>query len=308
MTKPKFAGKLVVILAGYDNDMNNLLSVNEGLSSRFADKISFPFLSPAYCLQLLKDKLEQSQIACPSMQDPTIYQELLESITEMSRLPSWGNARDVQTLAKAMVRAVYQGNTTKVSQLLLPAGTAFNCIQGMLAERHTRAKVTSSSRPSFSGPVQPLDDFQSVPRISSSTLTAAKTAAPARKEEDETPTTSEPLQISDEGRDAGPSDAVWQQLQKDKTEAELQVQRAAQKIKEQEEAFLLAEEAERERIDRELEKRKQDEKERRKKEELAQSRLRQMGVCVAGFNWIKQGGGYRCAGGSHWVDDSQLGV
>lgn len=39
MTKPKFAGKLVIILAGYDNDMNNLLRVNEGLSSRFDDEI-----------------------------------------------------------------------------------------------------------------------------------------------------------------------------------------------------------------------------------------------------------------------------
>jgi hypothetical protein len=33
-----------------------------------------------------------------------------------------------------------------------------------------------------------------------------------------------------------------------------------------------------------------------------------MGVCVAGFTWIKQSGGYRCAGGSHWVDYSQLGI
>ncbi len=66
--------------------------------------------------------------------------------------------------------------------------------------------------------------------------------------------------------------------------------------------------AERERIHQELERRKQEEEERKKKEELAQSRLRQMSVCVAGFRWIKQGGGYRCAGGSHWVNDSQLGI
>jgi hypothetical protein len=349
ITKPKFAGKMVIILAGYDNDMNNLLRVNEGLSSRFADEISFPSLSSAHCLQLLEDELKQSQIAFPSMQDPIIYQELLEPIAEMSRLPSWGNARDVQTLAKGMVRAVYQSNTTKVDQLLLPAGTALNCIHSMLAERCARAKVTPSSRSSLSGPVQSLDDFQSVPRISSSISTATKTAAPAPKEDDETPKISELLETPDEGRDIGVSDAVWQQLQKDKREAELQIQRAAQKIQEQEEAQRLAEEAEkeaekaaaelreiqaknevealellrlreearireveakaeRECIQRELERRKQEEEERRKREELSQSRLRQMGVCVAGFRWIKQGGGYRCAGASHWVDDSQLGI
>jgi hypothetical protein len=47
---------------------------------------------------------------------------------------------------------------------------------------------------------------------------------------------------------------------------------------------------------------------RRKREGRGRNLLRQMGVCVAGFRWIKQGGGYRCVGGSHWVDDSQLGI
>lgn len=66
--------------------------------------------------------------------------------------------------------------------------------------------------------------------------------------------------------------------------------------------------AERERIRGELERRRKDEAEMRKREELAQSRSRQMGVCVMGFAWIKQGGGYRCAGGTHLVTDSQLGI
>jgi hypothetical protein len=48
MTKPKFAGKMVIILAGYDNDMNNLLHVNDGSSSRFADEITFPSLNPEH--------------------------------------------------------------------------------------------------------------------------------------------------------------------------------------------------------------------------------------------------------------------
>lgn len=349
ITKPKFAGKLVIILAGYDNDMNNLLRVNEGLSSRFADEISFPSLSPAHCLQLLEHTLKQNQIAFPSMQDPTIYQELLEPIAELSKLPSWGNARDIQTLAKGIARAVYQSNTTKVNQLQISAGTALNCIHSMLAERCARAKVIPLSRHSFSGPVQSLDDSQSAPRISSGTSTATKTAAPTPKKNDETPKPSDSLESQDEGRDVGVSDAVWQQLQKDKGKATLQTGRAAQKIQEQEDAHLLALEAEKkaekeaaelreiqakneaealellrlreeariremeakaegERIHREWERRKQEEQERIKREELAQSRLRQMGVCVAGFRWIKQSGGYRCAGGSHWVDYSQLGI
>lgn len=349
ITKPKFAGKMVIILAGYDNDMNNLLRVNEGLSSRFADEILFPSLSPAHCLQLLEEKLKQSQVAFPSTQDPAIYQELLELIAEMSRLPSWGNARDIQTLAKGMVRAVYQSNTIKADQLVLSPGTALKCVHSLLGERRARANVAPSSRPLFSGPVQSLDDAQPAPTINTSTSTKSSTAASAPDEDDETPKASELLEVPDPGRDIGVSDIVWQQLQKDKIEAEVQFQRVAQKIQEQEEAQRLAVEvekeaekaaaelreiqakneaealellrireeariremkakAERERIQRELERRKKEEKERRKREELAQNRLREMGVCEAGFRWIKQSGGYRCAAGGHWVADSQLGI
>ena len=45
-----------------------------------------------------------------------------------------------------------------------------------------------------------------------------------------------------------------------------------------------------------------------RREQAAQARLRQMGVCVAGFQWLKVGGGYQCAGGSHFVSNSELGL
>lgn len=47
--------------------------------------------------------------------------------------------------------------------------------------------------------------------------------------------------------------------------------------------------------------------ENRRKEQAVQAKLREMGVCCQGFQWIKQQDGYRCAGGSHWVSNSQLG-
>ena len=53
ITKPKFAQKLIIILAGYDNDIDHLLSKNPGLSSRFPETVIFPHLSPAMCLNLL---------------------------------------------------------------------------------------------------------------------------------------------------------------------------------------------------------------------------------------------------------------
>jgi hypothetical protein len=59
-------------------------------------------------------------------------------------------------------------------------------------------------------------------------------------------------------------------------------------------------------IARELEKKREALAEAHRKEQAHQQKLRAMGVCVAGFPWIKGSGGYRCAGGSHWVLDAQL--
>ncbi len=60
MIKFKFAEKMIIILADYDNDMNNLLRVNKRLSNRFANEISFSFLNLDLCLQLLKQSLKQN--------------------------------------------------------------------------------------------------------------------------------------------------------------------------------------------------------------------------------------------------------
>lgn len=39
-----------------------------------------------------------------------------------------------------------------------------------------------------------------------------------------------------------------------------------------------------------------------------QAKLQQIGRCVAGFAWIKQATGYRCAGGAHFVTNAALGL
>ena len=77
---------------------------------------------------------------------------------------------------------------------------------------------------------------------------------------------------------------------------------------------------EEERLKREIERRAYEEElarlrkikaaeaERRRKEREAQQKLRQMGVCPVGYRWIKQASGYRCAGGSHFVSDAELGL
>ncbi|GLB05448.1 hypothetical protein AtubIFM57258_000734 [Aspergillus tubingensis] len=54
MTKPRYSRKLVIVLAGYSDDMDRLLHMNTGLRSRFPTDIVFPSMSPAHCLEYLE--------------------------------------------------------------------------------------------------------------------------------------------------------------------------------------------------------------------------------------------------------------
>lgn len=53
LTKPRFAGKIIVILAGYEDSMNEPLNVNPGLSSRFSKEIVFNNMDPEDCWRYL---------------------------------------------------------------------------------------------------------------------------------------------------------------------------------------------------------------------------------------------------------------
>jgi hypothetical protein len=225
ITKPRFAGKMVIILAGYDNDMNNLLRVNEGLSSRFADEVVFPSLTPRDCLHLLEEKLRQSAIAFPSMQEPRTNAYLLDRLLDLSKLPAWGNARDIQTLAKSMVRTVFQTNTTKVVELILSAEAAKKCIESMLIERRARAKVGRAPRSAVPGHAQHADYTPPAPQTSTGTITTTKSTAKPCDSEDEiqSPSLDE---VDADSRDPGVSDAIWQSLQNDKKLAKLKAREA----------------------------------------------------------------------------------
>lgn len=101
ITKPKFARKLIIILAGYDADINQLISINPGLTSRFPKSLQFKPLSPGNCIQLLKkllskkkrSLLEQSQtkfdISCVQHPDPNLNKKMTQGFDTLSKTASW---------------------------------------------------------------------------------------------------------------------------------------------------------------------------------------------------------------------------
>lgn len=59
LTEPKFMGKMVVILAGYEQQIEELLAINPGLKSRFSEQLMFPSFTAAETQQLLVQQLDK---------------------------------------------------------------------------------------------------------------------------------------------------------------------------------------------------------------------------------------------------------
>ncbi|KAF7316838.1 hypothetical protein HMN09_00417100 [Mycena chlorophos] len=344
LTQKKYFGKLVVILAGYTEDMSRLLAVNSGLASRFPESLDFPNIAPPQCLTILKKDLEKNDVELDESTDG----QLLNLIAQMAQTRGWGNARDMKTVAKAMCGIAMLSASTgdPHARVKLDGAQAVTCMKKHLAQLVARSVQSHSPAFTVVPPAQTLDPG-SAPNFATRSSTKAATPPPPPPEEEP----QERVDEADDGRDAGVSDAVWLQLQADKQAEELQrraraeaiaaaeqelreaEEREAQAKRELEEAERLAAQAQqqreieemkrrlerlrikelmerraRERQLEELERKRKAEQEERKKEAQVQAKLRSMGVCVAGFRWIKQSGGYRCAGGSHYISDAQLGM
>lgn len=335
LTKPTFAQKLIVILAGYDEDINRLMSINPGLTSRFPEAISFHNLTLPQCLELFQKSLEKNRqldikIVCNRSKD--FEDTLLNLFSQLKELPAWGNARDILTLSKLVTTKVLadsEDNTVTEDMIT-------SVIRSMILEREKRKEAVRS-------PVINLFPDQArlpenPPNAPVKTSIATKQSQPSLP--DPTPKTPE---VQHSIRDSDVPNDVWMQLQADLLLAEEQNEKDRQRVTAENEvtrklaentaaetltAMKIEEEQdsearrllEEERLRNQKARHEYEEKvarlvreklareEERKKEQLAQMKLRQMGVCVQGYKWIKQAGGYRCAGGAHFIPDAQLGL
>lgn len=109
MTKPRYMGNMVVILAGYGDEMEKLMQVNPGLRSRFPTHITFPSMKPDHCFEYLTQLLSKMSIK-PQPDTPSSETQsgnrgraILEVFRRLSLIEGWGNARDVGTLAESII-------------------------------------------------------------------------------------------------------------------------------------------------------------------------------------------------------------
>jgi SpoVK/Ycf46/Vps4 family AAA+-type ATPase len=139
ITKDRYRNKLVIILAGYEYDINRLMEINPGLTSRFPEVISFPHLSPNHCIDLLLKYLKFKGLHTGALASSQALKKSLEvSFEKLSTLSSWGNARDIQTLARAVFSRMMKSDTL-ANSLIVPEDIVVDEITAMIKERRERA-------------------------------------------------------------------------------------------------------------------------------------------------------------------------
>jgi hypothetical protein len=343
ITKPQFLNKVVIILAGYDHEINAMLDINPGLSSRFSESIDFQCLSGSDCFQLLRIQLEKKKhfdITQVTRPFGPFRDKVIAKFDELAALGNFANGRDVETIAKDIAKSTWEPKKSTGQARVITETTVLDKIDQMIAERKSRAQApafssnsTNRPRASLSTPPVQFDlPTRSAPKMNADTKTNAdtqqnentKTASSNNTptmaatdphasgtgsssdddDDDDTPTTRRTSK-----RDAGVSDEVWRQLQEDirKAEEEEKERKRLEEEAEKPKQWLQkCADAKREAELREIERKKQELQEKLRRETEERAKLKRSGRCPMGYQWIRQSGGYRCAGGSHWVPDSQM--
>ena len=111
LTDPEFKGKMIVILAGYEGDISEMLKVNAGLQSRFTEKIAFEDFSVDQIASMMRKLMPEL--------DETVAHTLNRIAVELKGLDNFSNGRDVETFCKST-------NMARIVRLLKNKSTLCN--------------------------------------------------------------------------------------------------------------------------------------------------------------------------------------
>uniref|UniRef100_A0A0G4I8T0 AAA+ ATPase domain-containing protein n=1 Tax=Chromera velia CCMP2878 TaxID=1169474 RepID=A0A0G4I8T0_9ALVE len=327
LTSEEYRG-MVVILEGYERDISDMLDRNVGLKSRFSQYFHFPDWDVRDCVsgfgKLLKldgwgngRDVDRAWKNAQTKRAVRVERERKAGASEEKKGPAGSSAEESGRYISAEDVQSALGEMIKIRQ----PQSAPPSVAGALMEG--ARMLEDSSNADAPPPV--------------ATRSAEVTRAPSCVEE------CVEEEKDDMQRDSGVSDEIWAQLVRAKEEEKRQAEEEERQLKamreeeerlrrEEEEALrLFLEEQERLKREKEAEQlRKLEEKrrmqeesrrhaqeaarraredaERRRQERLKQEqaikeKLRQISPCPAGFQWHRQGGGWRCGGGSHFVSD-----
>jgi len=97
-----YRDRLVVILAGYSDEMQSFLKANSGLSSRIAYKIEFPDYTGDDLFQIFLDMCQKNEWICPKDVQEKIHNILITAYRNRNK--NFGNGRDVRNYYEKIIR------------------------------------------------------------------------------------------------------------------------------------------------------------------------------------------------------------
>ncbi|KAI1488331.1 P-loop containing nucleoside triphosphate hydrolase protein [Biscogniauxia mediterranea] len=333
LTNDKFKGHLVVIFAGYDEEIKNMVNLNPGMGSRIQETIRFPPLSAADTVKLLDLHINKLPFQAMCLKNGGAA-PVLNKLHTLVSLPGWANGRSVDTLSKRITNAtmdkeiqgpvLYVSRKTVIEQLkllqtelesLAAAATHRNTNKNTMArEAGFDANIRAPPPPPItSGPQKKKQQQPPPSAVIDLTKTPSPPASPAstRRQPPSLAPANRPTTITTGGSKRRYDEYV-EDLPKDPQPSgggKGSWINTAGIPKEFIDRLKRSADDRQRRADDEARKKKEKEKEKEKekKEARKQARIRQMGRCPRNYDWINQGDGtYRCAGGSHTIHESEL--
>ncbi|KAJ4269690.1 hypothetical protein NW762_001358 [Fusarium torreyae] len=110
VTKPQFARKLIIVLAGYEEDMDRLLRSNQGIKSRFATEFAFRSLRTEQCIEQLRQVVGKVGISIqptPEMETAT-RTSLFSLLQRLSNDKGWASGRSIETLGERLIGHIFK--------------------------------------------------------------------------------------------------------------------------------------------------------------------------------------------------------
>ncbi|KAI0546688.1 P-loop containing nucleoside triphosphate hydrolase protein [Xylaria curta] len=332
LTKPANVGRIVVIMAGYTWEMNMFLSTSPVLAGIFQDEIIFENIPPEDCISLLARELIDANkgidaygvFADPMSED---YIKIRRLFRSMQSIPSWSNARDVKHLVKKILSKNLElmgDGSRQVGPLVISGQQVIECMLQMLKQQAGRYKylgMGDNSQVPFMEP--PLGAPATGPVLANPHLAQLPVATESEERTSTVEARSKNIQYGHShqegfGKIDVPKAALNRVLTAHGTEVidpdqqELNGKRLRHELLESENAMRqhkktntgsdngggLKANGVSEKFT-EIKKQMQD-------EERLHQVLAARGPCPAGYEYVREGSGYRCKGGSHFIAGSEI--
>ncbi|KAK4459079.1 P-loop containing nucleoside triphosphate hydrolase protein [Cladorrhinum samala] len=147
MTKQRYLKKMIIVLAGYEKDMDSLLQTNAGLRGRFGTEVVFPPMSASRAKEHLLNLLKKEDIELHDRIDPGTEEreKVVRFLHKLGQTPGWSNGRDLKTLAANITGSVYRnailddvddGNETGVDTFKISTAELNGHLKDMLRQRN----------------------------------------------------------------------------------------------------------------------------------------------------------------------------